>query len=101
MDEKKEFKIERLDEKTARKTDQTESVTILNVELLRQQKKELEEDVGIKQKVLIEVTQIIEEFDKLPVPPKSESVAEAELAKEPVPSEEASADTAETGEQPV
>lgn len=89
MDEK--FKIERLDEKTARKTDQTQSVTILNMDFLRTQKEELLEEVTVKQKLLTEVGEIIEEFDKLPVPPKSESVAEPEVGEQPVPSEEASA----------
>lgn len=87
MDEK--FKIERIDEKTARKTDQTESVTILNMDFLRTQKTELEEELSVKQKILTEVSEIIEEFDKLPVPPKNESVAEPEVADQPVPSEEA------------
>mgnify|MGYP001603977826 CR=1 FL=1 len=86
MDEK--FKIERLDEKTARKTDETKSVTILNMDFLRTQKKEIEEEVQVKQKILTEVSEIIEEFDKLPVPPK-----EAEpVADQPVPSEEAPVD---------
>jgi hypothetical protein len=90
MDEK--FKIERIDEKMARKTDQTESVTILNMDFLRTQKSELEEEVQVKQKILTEVSEIIEEFDKLPVPPKNESVAEPEVADQPVPSEEAPVD---------
>lgn len=92
MDEKKEFKIERLDEKTARKTDETKSVTILNMDFLRTQKAEIEEEVQVRQKILTEVSEIIEEFDKLPVPPKDESVAEPEVADQPVPSEEAPAD---------
>ena len=96
MDEK--FKIERLDEKTARKTDQTESVTILNMDFLRTQKAELEEEVQIKQKLLTEVSEIIVEFDKLPVPPKSESVAEPEAVNQPVPSEEAPAGEPESEE---
>lgn len=87
MDEK--FKIERIDEKTARKTDQTESVTILNMDFLRKQKDELQEEVGVKQKILTEVSEIIEEFDKLPIPPKDESVAEPGVADQPVPNEEA------------
>lgn len=92
MDEKKEFKIERLDEKTARKTDETKSVTLLNMDFLRTQKEEIQQDVEVKQKMLTEVTQIIEEFDKLPVPPKNESVAESEAVDQPVPSEEAPVD---------
>ena len=91
MDEK--FKIERIDEKTARKTDQTESVTILNMDFLRTQKAELLEDVAVKQKILTEVSEIIEEFDKLPVPPKDEPVAEPGVADQPVPSEEAPANS--------
>lgn len=94
MDEKKEFKIERLDEKTARKTDETKSVTILNMDFLRTQKAEIEEEVQVKQKILTEVSEIIEEFDKLPIPPKKEDepVAEPEVADQPVPSEEAPVD---------
>jgi len=92
MDEKKEFKIERLDEKTARKTDETKSVTILNMDFLRQQKIELEQEVDLRQKALADISALVEEFDKLPVPPKNESVAEPEVADQPVPSEEAPAD---------
>ena len=98
MDEKKEFKIERLDEKTARKTDETKSVTILNMDFLRTQKAEIEEEVQIKQKILTEVSEIIEEFDKLPVPPKNESVAEPEAVNQPVPSEATPADEPESEE---
>ncbi len=97
MDEK--FKIERLDEKTARKTDKTQSVTILNMDFLRTQKAELEEEVQIKQKLLTEVDEIIVEFDKLPVPPKeAEPVAEPEVVDQPVPSEEAPAGEPESEE---
>ena len=90
MDEK--FKIERIDEKTARKTDETKSVTILNMDFLRTQKSELEEEGQVRQKILTEVSEIIEEFDKLPIPPKDETVSESEVADQPVPSEEAPVD---------
>ncbi len=93
MDEK--FKIERIDEKTARKTDETKSVTILNMDFLRTQKKEIEEEVQVKQKILTEVSEIIEEFDKLPIPPKE---AEPEVGDQPVPSEEAPVDEPEPEE---
>ncbi len=90
MDEK--FKIERIDEKTARKTDETKSVTILNMDFLRRQKKEIEEEVQVRQKILTEVSEIIEEFDKLPIPPKDETVSESEVVDQPVPSEGAPVD---------
>ena len=64
MEPTEKFKIERLDEKTARKTDQTESVTILNVDFLRTQKEELLEEVQVKQKILTEVSEIIESEKK-------------------------------------
>lgn len=97
MDEK--FKIERLDEKTARKTDQTKSVTILNMDFLRQQKVELEQEVELKQKALMDISELVEEFDKLPIPPKEdEPVAEAEVADQPVPNEEAPVDEPEPEE---
>jgi|SRR3989344_651505 len=98
MEPTEKFKIERLDEKTARKTDQTESVTILNVDFLRTQKEELLEEVQVKQKILTEVSEIIEKFDKLPIPPKNESVAEPETVEQPVPSEEAPAAEPGVGE---
>ena len=82
MDEK--FKIERIDEKTARKTDETKSVTILNMDFLRTQKSELEEEVQVRQKILTEVSEIIEEFDKLPVSPKEEPVVEPEIGEQPL-----------------
>lgn len=96
MDEK--FKIERLDEKTARKTDQTKSITILNMDFLRQQKVELEQEVELKQKALTDISELVEEFDKLPVPPKSESVSEPEAVDQPVPSEGAPVDEPEPEE---
>ena len=93
MDEK--FKIERIDEKTARKTDQTESVTILNMDFLRTKKQNLKKRFE-SNKILSEVSEIIVEFDKLPVPPKEdEPVTEPEVGDQPVPSEEAPVDEPE------
>jgi hypothetical protein len=93
MEPTSKFTIERVDEKTAKKTDNTESVTILNMDILRQQKEELEQEVELRQRSLAEISEIISEFDKLPVPPKEEPVAEPEIGEEPVPSEEAPANS--------
>lgn len=82
MDETKKFTIERIDEKTAKKVDHTQSVTILNMDLIRQQKKELGEELEVKQKVFDEITAIVDEFEKLPAPPKEETGAEAEIGEE-------------------
>ncbi len=82
MDEAKKFTIERIDEKTAKKVDHTQSVTILNMELIRQQKEELGKELEIKQKVYDEISVIVDEFEKLPAPPKEETVAEAEVGEE-------------------
>jgi hypothetical protein len=95
MEPTAKFTIERIDEKTARKKDNTESITILNMDVLRQQKEELEQEVDLKQRSLTEISEIISEFDKLPVPPKNESVAEPEVGEQPVPSEEAPVDDPE------
>lgn len=62
------FTIERIDEKTAKRKDSTESVTILNMDILRQQKAELEQEVALRQQSLAEISEIITEFEKLPVP---------------------------------
>lgn len=93
MEPTSKFTIERIDEKTARKKDNTESVTILNMDILRQQKEELEQEVEIRQRSLADISEIISEFDKLPVPPKKEPVAEPEIGEQPVPSEEAPANS--------
>ncbi len=72
------FTIERVDEKTAKKIDNTESITILNMDILRQQKEELEQEVELRQRSLTEINEIISEFDKLPVLPTEEPVVEPE-----------------------
>ncbi len=84
MEPTSKFTIERIDEKTARKKDNTESVTILNMDILRQQKEELEQEVAIKQQSLADISEIISEFDKLPVPPKEEPVVEPEIGEQPL-----------------
>ena len=84
MEPTAKFTLERIDEKTAKKKDNTESVTILNMDVLRQQKEELEQEVELRQKSLAEIKEIISEFDKLPVPPKEEPVAEPEVGEQPL-----------------
>jgi len=84
MEPTAKFTIERVDEKTAKKTDNTESVTILNMDILRQQKEELEQEIEIRQISLSDISEIITEFDKLPVPPKEEPVAEPEVGEQPL-----------------
>ena len=78
MEPTAKFTIERIDEKTARKKDNTESITILNMDVLRQQKEELEQEVELRQRSLAEISEIIFEFDKLTVPPTGEPVVEPE-----------------------
>jgi hypothetical protein len=82
MEEKAKFTIERIDEKTAKKVDHTQSVTILNMDLIRQQKDELGQELEVKQKVYDEISVIVDEFEKLPAPPKEDTVAEAEVGEE-------------------
>ncbi len=84
MEPTSKFTLERIDEKTAKKKDNTESVTILNMDILRQQKEELEQEVAIKQQSLTDISEIISEFDKLPVPPKEEPVVEPEIGEQPL-----------------
>ncbi len=84
MEPTAKFTIERIDEKTARKKDNTESITILNMDVLRQQKEELEQEVDLKQRSLTEISEIVSEFDKLPVPPKEEPVVEPEIGEQPL-----------------
>lgn len=82
MEEKAKFTIERIDEKTAKKVDHTQSVTILNMDLIRQQKDELGKELEVKQKVYDEISVIVDKFEKLPAPPKEDTVAEAEVGEE-------------------
>ena len=84
MEPTAKFTIERIDEKTARKKDNTESMTIRNMDVLRQQKEELEQEVDLRQRSLAEISEIISEFDKLPVPPKEEPVVEPEIGEQPL-----------------
>jgi len=84
MEPTAKFTIERIDEKTARKKDNTESITILNMDVLRQQKEELEQEVDLRQRSLAEISEIISEFDKLPIPPNEEPVVEPEIGEQPL-----------------
>ncbi len=62
----KKFTIEKIDENTARKIDTMESVSIINIEGLRKQKIELEQEVVRLNKELAQTNEIISEFEKLP-----------------------------------
>lgn len=62
----KKFTIEKIDEKTARKIDTTESISIIDIEGLRKQKTELEQGVARLDKMLAEINEVISEFEKLP-----------------------------------
>jgi hypothetical protein len=58
------FTIEKIDEKTARKTDKTETVTIINIDILRKLREELQGEIALKQASFDEVDAIITEFEK-------------------------------------
>ena len=62
----KKFTIEKIDENTARKIDTMESISIINIEGLRKQKTELEQEVARLIKELDQTNEIISEFEKLP-----------------------------------
>ena len=62
----KKFKIEKIDDKTAKKIDTMESISIVDIEGLRKQKTELEQEVARLNKMLAEINEIIGEFEKLP-----------------------------------
>lgn len=62
----KKFQLEKIDEKTAKKIDTMESVTIVDIEGLRKQKIELEQEVAKLNKMLGEINEVITEFEKLP-----------------------------------
>lgn len=61
------FKIERIDEVMARKIDMTQSVTVINIDFLRKQKEELENEIGAKQKMLDDITEVVSAFDSQPI----------------------------------
>lgn len=58
------FTIEKVDEKTARKIDKSETVSIINIDILRKHREELQGEIAIKQAALDEVNAIITEFEK-------------------------------------
>lgn len=60
------FKLEKIDGKTAKKIDTMESVSIIDIEGLRKQKTELEQEVAQLNKMLAEINEVITEFEKLP-----------------------------------
>ncbi len=62
----KKFKIEKIDDKTARKIDTMESISIVDIEGLKKQKTELEQEVARLNKMLAEINEIVGEFEKLP-----------------------------------
>ena len=62
----KKFKIEKIDDKTAKKIDTMESISIVDIEGLKKQKIELEQEVARLNKMLAEIDEIIGEFEKLP-----------------------------------
>lgn len=58
------FTIEKIDEKTARKIDKTETVSIINIDILRKLREELQSEIAVKQASLDEINAIITEFEK-------------------------------------
>lgn len=58
------FTIEKIDEKTARKVDKTETVSIINIDILRKLREELQGEIAIKQASFDEINTIIIEFEK-------------------------------------
>jgi uncharacterized protein involved in exopolysaccharide biosynthesis len=62
----KKFQLEKIDNKTVKKIDTMESVTIVDIDGLRKQKIELEQEVAKLNKMLGEINEVITEFEKLP-----------------------------------
>ncbi len=58
------FTIEKIDENTARKIDKSETVSIINIDILRNHRGELEGEIALKQHALNEINEILAEFDK-------------------------------------
>jgi len=60
------FKLEKIDQDHARKTDTRDDVTILDIMALKKQKTELEREVARLSQELAKINEILAEFDKLP-----------------------------------
>ena len=79
------FRIEKIDNTMARKIDLSQSVTVINIDLIRQQQKDLQSEIGGKQKMLDDITEIVRAFDNEPaveVPVETEPDAPVEEAEE-------------------
>ncbi len=63
---KPKFKIEKIDEKTARKIDTMESISTVDIDGLRKQSTELSDQIAKLAKMKAEMDEVISEFDKLP-----------------------------------
>jgi hypothetical protein len=59
------FKIEKIDAENFKKIDTREEVTVLNIKAIQKQKTELENEVERLNKELIQINEILDEYEKL------------------------------------
>lgn len=80
------FRIEKIDNTMARKIDLTQSVSVINIDLLRQQQADLQNEIDGKQQILDDITEIVRAFDNEPavdVPVEAEPVTPTKQPEEP------------------
>ena len=62
------FTLEKIDAENVKKIDTHESVSIVNIPALQKQKDDLEKQIAVMQQPLVQITEVLDEYKKLPQP---------------------------------